>query len=208
MKLKVKQLRRLIRESTFDRVKINAVSIVSVQLHALEALKSKLCEISGAKIGNHVSLYHLWRNTAPGVSLGAYWITNKHELVLAVTCIDENHMMSNGDGYKIYVSYVDGFPNVEVYSETGSSAYQIKRTKDGVRLNNRSVNSRVAKPLFDDLVNHVEEWAQPRDKGDGSWWADKETYELIRPLFAGEENSFPPEKTMVAYDPTTGDELS
>ncbi len=207
MKISIRNLKALIKESSFDRVKINSKSINDVEIRALDALKLKLCEISNTSLANHVSLDHLWRNTAPGVNLNAFWMTHQNQLIISVTCIDENHMMTNDSRFDIRVLYDTGSPEISIFYGAGSM-YSVKRTSKGVNFSRRSDIARGAKPMFDDLVNHIEEWAQPQNKDDGSWWADKETYELIRPLFDGEDYRYPPTENVIAYDPTTGEELS
>ncbi len=62
--------------------------------------------------------------------------------------------------------------------------------------------------LFSKEVDHeIQELAYFESSGTGVWWADRETYELIRPLFKGEKPSPSPDPTMVAYDPNTGEEV-
>lgn len=62
-----------------------------------------------------------------------------------------------------------------------------------------SAFANVIQPLFDELM----EVASPHPRSDGSWWADKETFELARPVYEGERLSPTPDDRWIAIDPKT-----
>lgn len=66
----------------------------------------------------------------------------------------------------------------------------------------RSWSEDIRKRVIEDIRDH----AQPEVRSDGLWWADKDTYELLRPIVAGEELDLPPSEGVVAYNPVTGEE--